>query len=252
MKEDNNSRRKFLQNVSAVGALTLIAPKLMMSKEVERSKRIPLVDNDIILFQGDSITDADRKRDDEAPNTTSILGTGYALLAASALLRNHPGKNLNIFNRGISGNKVFQLAKRWQKDCIAIKPTVLSILVGVNDFWHKHKGFYDGDITVYRDSYRKLIQETIKEFPGIKLIIGEPFAINGVKEVDDSWFPDFYAYQKASFDLSQEFGAVFIPYQKIFNKAIDKASADYWTTDGVHPTVAGTELMAEAWLNAVR
>ncbi len=61
---------------------------------------------------------------------------GYALLIASHLVAERPEAQLKFHNRGISGNKVFQLAERWDKDCLALKPNVVSILIGVNDIWH--------------------------------------------------------------------------------------------------------------------
>ena len=82
-------------------------------------------------------------------------------------------------------------------------------------------------------------------------IIGEPFAVSGIKAVDESWFPGFNDYQKAAREIAAEFGAVFIPYQSVFDKASKIAPPVYWTYDGVHPSLAGSELMAEAWSKAV-
>ncbi|HBW82260.1 MAG TPA: lysophospholipase, partial [Sphingobacterium sp.] len=94
-----------------------------------------LNNDDIILFQGDSITDVGRDRNNKNANDTAALGHGYALLAASQLLNKYPAKRLKVYNTGISGNRVPDLQKRWQEDTLAINPTVLSILIGVNDFW---------------------------------------------------------------------------------------------------------------------
>ncbi len=60
------------------------------------------------------------------------------------MLNRYPDKDLKIYNKGISGNKVYQLAERWDADCLDLKPTVLSILVGVNDFWHTLTSGYTG------------------------------------------------------------------------------------------------------------
>src|SRR5579864_8373098 len=89
-----------------------------------------------ILFQGDSITDAGRDRNQSAPNATGALGNGYPMLLAAMLLKQWPDLELRIFNRGISGNKVPDLQARWDSDTLSLKPDVLSILVGVNDYWH--------------------------------------------------------------------------------------------------------------------
>ena len=92
--------------------------------------------DNVIVFQGDSITDAGRNRERAMPNDASAFGQGYVFMTASALLAKHPDKNLRIYNRGIGGNKVWQLEERWQRDCLALEPDLLSILIGVNDTWH--------------------------------------------------------------------------------------------------------------------
>ncbi|TDX01384.1 SGNH/GDSL hydrolase family protein [Dinghuibacter silviterrae] len=213
--------------------------------------RVSLAKGDVILFQGDSITDAKRKKTNLEANATSAFGTGYMLLAASALMYKYPDLGLQMYNRGVSGNKVFQLADRWQTDCLDLKPNVLSILVGVNDFWHTLVNGYTGTIQTYRDDYKALLDRTRKALPDVKLIIGEPYAIPGVKSVDEKWFPAFYDYQAAAKEIAAEFGAVFIPYQEVYNKALRSAPGGYWTEDGVHPSLAGAQLMADAWMETV-
>src|SRR5690606_33242335 len=129
-----------------------------------------------------------------------------------------------------------------------LKPTVLSILIGVNDFWHMLNGKYSGTIETYRKDYQALLQRTKDALPDVKLIIGEPFAVLGAKTVNNEWFPRFDAYRQAARELADKFGAAFIPYQSIFEKATRVAPAPYWTGDGVHPSLAGAQLMAEAVL----
>jgi len=204
-----------------------------------------------ILFQGDSITDAGRNREVKDPNNQNALGGGYAFLAAADLLNKFPAKNLNIYNKGISGNKVYQLAERWQNDCLDLKPAVLSILIGVNDYWHKHNGNYDGTVEIYEKDFRALLRRTKEALPETKLIICEPFAVLGCKAVDGTWFPEFDLYRVAARKLAGEFDTIFIPYHDIFANASKVAPPTYWTADGVHPSVAGAKLMAEAWLKYV-
>ena len=244
-------RRDFIRN-SSLASLALISLPEIVNAAMPKSPHIKLDKDDIILFQGDSITDASRKKDDEGFNNASILGSGYALQAGADLLFQHADENLKIYNRGISGNKVYQLADRWDKDCLALKPTVLSILIGVNDFWHKHDGKYNGTIEVFQNDLKALLMRTKEALPNVKLIIGEPFAVNGIKAVKDSWYPDFYAYQTSAKNLAEEFNAIFIPYQKVFDEAQKVAPGVYWTADGVHPTLAGAKLMAQAWLKAIK
>ena len=174
------------------------------------------------------------------------------MLAGARLLDDFAGKNLKIYNRGISGNKVFQLAERWQEDTLDLKPDVVSILVGVNDFWHTLSGAYKGTLKNYEDDFRSLLDRTKQALPTVKLIIGEPFAVPGIKAVDDKWFPAFNDYRRVAREVAEHYKASFIPYQNIFDKALTRAPGSYWTSDGVHPTLAGAQLMAGAWIKAVK
>jgi len=129
---------------------------------------------------------------------------------------------------------------------------VLSILIGVNDFWHTKTNNYSGTVKVYEDDYRALLKRTLSALPGVKLVIGEPFAVAGIRAVDHTWYPEFDKYREASRKIADEFKAIFIPYQKVFDEAQKHAPGVYWTHDGVHATLAGACLMANAWLQAVR
>lgn len=253
-QDKNSSRRNFLKNTVLTTALSISIPQLVSSAfAAERSvSKFHLQKDDIILFQGDSITDAGRKKDSPEANNASALGSGYAMIATSELLNHHAAKNLKIYNRGISGNKVYQLAERWENDTLNLKPDVLSLLVGVNDFWHTLTHGYNGTIKTYSDDLRNLLDQTKQKLPDVKLIIGEPYALTGIKAVDEKWYPAFDEYRSAAREISDSYNAVFIPYQSIYNKAQKYAPGVYWTADGVHPTLAGANLMAHAWLEAVK
>ena len=248
-----NSRRDFIKNSSAALITSLVIPEIVSSAfTVAKPKKIQLEKNDVILFQGDSITDWGRSRTQTGANVSAGMGTGYAIFAAGDILKNHYDKNLQLYNRGISGDKVFQLADRWDKDCLDLKPNVLSILIGVNDYWAIAKHGYTGTIDTYRNDYIKLLERTKQALPGVKLILGEPFAVLGVKDVTDKWYPQFNEYRKVAREVAEKFEATFIPYQSIFDEAIKKAPGSYWTIDGVHPTIAGAGLMAHAWLETIK
>ena len=253
MENQNNSRRNFIRKAALGGMIAVSIPEILSASMGEaESRRVQLLKNYVVLFQGDSITDAGRNKEDNGFNTSKILGTGYALIAAANLLNKFPALDLKIYNRGISGNKVYQLAERWDKDCLDLKPDVLSILIGVNDFWHKLSGTYNGTIDIYKKDFIALLDRTMKALPNVKLIIGEPFAVPGIKAVDGKWYPEFYAYQAAAREIASSFGAELIPFQKIFDEAKKQAPGVYWTADGVHPTLAGAQLMAEAWVKTVK
>jgi len=253
MENSNNSRRNFIRKAALGGMIAVSIPEILSAATAsKKSKKIVLEKNNVILFQGDSITDAGRNKEDTSFNNPRMLGSGYAMLAAAGLLETKAMLGLKIFNKGISGNKVYQLAERWDADCLSLKPDVLSILIGVNDIWHKLNGQYNGTAEIYRKDYIALIEKTKAALPNIKLVICEPFAVTGVKAVDEKWYPEFYDYQKATREIAEMYNAVFIPYQKIFDEAQKQAPGLYWTGDGVHPTLAGARLMASAWLDAVR
>jgi lysophospholipase L1-like esterase len=206
---------------------------------------------EVILFQGDSITDAGRSREKAGvPNEQAGMGNGYAWLAAAELLVDRPKDELKIYNRGISGNKVYQLAERWQADCLDIKPSLLSILIGVNDLWHKLNGKYDGTVQVYERDYHALIDRTLKALPKVKLVICEPFVLR-CGSVSDKWFPEFDAYRAVAHRVADAHRATFIPFQAMFDEAIKYAPPAHWAGDGVHPTSAGASLMAHNWLRTV-
>jgi lysophospholipase L1-like esterase len=249
-----HSRRSFFRQAGVGAAAVASVPLLSGAAPArDRLKRIGrfFSKGDVLLFQGDSITDAGRNKEQELPNVASSFGTGYAHLAASWLLEELASKELTVYNRGISGNKVYQLADRWEEDCLELEPDVLSILIGVNDYWHMRSGRYDGTAEVYEQDYRALLQRTTAALRDIRLVICQPFVLPDTSAVDESWLEPFNAYQEAAARLAEEFNAVWVPFQDAFNGAVQCAPATYWTGDGVHPSMAGAQLMAESWLQSV-
>jgi len=248
------SRRKFFAQ-SAAGAAALASIPSIVSASIAPAKSSDKYSMfskaDTVLFQGDSITDAGREKVKELPNNPASFGSGYAFLAASALLNALPEKSLTIYNRGISGNKVYQLAERWKKDCLELNPDVLSILIGVNDYWHKRNGHYDGTVEIYENDYRELLKRTKDNLPNVELVICEPYYVLNTSAVDETWVAPMKKYQAAAKRLADEFNTIWVPFQKVFDEAVKHAPATYWTGDGVHPAMPGAQLMAEAWLRAV-
>lgn len=259
MNEKDYTRQEFLSTITrttltGLGASFLV-PSLASAREQSNNNEavFPSFDKgDVIVFQGDSITDAGRDRKRDAPNDQRALGAGYAFIAASTLRHTMPGYDLKCYNKGISGNKVFQLADRWEEDCLRLNPDILSILVGVNDFWHTLSHGYDGTAEIYERDFRALLERTQKALPEVTLVIGEPYVVKSGSAVDDRWFPAFLKYQAAARRVAKDFGAAFIPYQQIYDEAGKEVPGTYWAADGVHPTTAGCHLMAAAWLETVK
>src|SRR2546426_9128799 len=138
---DDLTRRDFVTAASAVAGAALWPAAHAADRAPART-----ADGPVVLFQGDSITDCGRDRKLPDPNAASALGSGYPLLVAAAALAAHPDRALRFYNRGVSGNKVPDLAARWATDTVALAPDVLSILIGVNDFWHKLSSGYTGTV----------------------------------------------------------------------------------------------------------
>jgi len=203
----------------------------------------------VFLFQGDSITDCGRNRDSAEPNAAGALGTGYPLLVAAAALAAHAARGFKFYNRGISGNKVPDLQQRWTADAIDLKPDVLSILIGVNDFWHKLDHGYNGTVQDYEQQYSALLQTTRDALPHVHLIVLEPFVLR-TGAVDARWFPEFDQRRAAAARIAARARATFVPLQTIFNQRTRTAPPDYWAADGVHPTPAGHAVIAEQWRRA--
>jgi len=202
-----------------------------------------------VLFQGDSITDCSRNRDD-----AWSLGRGYPNLIAAQLGYELAESRPTFMNRGISGNRVSDLYARWNEDAIYLQPKRLSILIGVNDAWRIMDNLPTGAADRFESAYRHLLQLTKQYMPETGLIMLEPFILNcGAPAAKwDAWKALIASYQAAARQLAAEYDAVWVPLQARFEAACSRADAAYWIADGVHPTAAGHQLIAQAWLEAVQ
>lgn len=255
MQQTELPRRQFLKRSSMLlgaGGISLsTTPSSINAADSKPTSTGRIAIGNTVLFQGDSITDTGWNREKGGtPNIQAALGSGYAWFAAAALLTDRPHDGLKIFNRGVSGHKVFQLAERWQRDCLDLKPNVLSILIGVNDIWHTLTGNYRGTVQIYERDYRALLERTTKELPHVKLVICEPFVLK-CGAVNEKWFPEFDEYRAAAKRVADQFHATFVPFQSMFDTALQFAPPEHWAMDGVHPSSAGAALMAHHWLKAV-
>ena len=205
---------------------------------------------DIILFQGDSITDCSRSRESAEANNLSALGLGYAKMAAAELLSQRPAEGLAFFNRGISGNRIVDLYARIKGDCINLSPNLVSILIGVNDTWHEYPGKNGVAVPKFERVYRALLNEIREAQPKVKFVLCEPFVLKcGV--VTAEWVAEMDQRRAVVCKLAQEFGTAYVRFQSLFDEAVRLAPPEYWAADGVHPTAAGHMLMARAWLKEI-
>ena len=237
-----------MQSTVAVGAVAAASgARPVVAQQPTAKSELP--EGAVILFQGDSITDAGRDRNAAAANDVKGLGHGYPHLIAASLLHEDAASRPKVFNRGISGNKVPDLKARWEADCFALKPTVLSILIGVNDIWHKLNGNYAGTVADYETGYRELLKSTMQNLPETRIVICEPF-VTRTGAVKENWFPEFDERRAVAKKLAEELSLTFVPFQSAFDAAVEIAPPEYWAHDGVHPTLAGHALMASEWRKA--
>lgn len=250
-----NSRRDFLKTGALAGIGALMIPEFVSAavkeKTIVHAPKITLKKDSVILFQGDSITDCGRDKNSNRCNTFEQFGSGYVLFTATQLLEKEAAKQLKVYNRGVSGNKVFQLRERWEIDSLAFQPDVLSILIGVNDYWHTLSGGYKGTVDLYEKDLHDLLTYTKTKLPNVQLVLCEPFSLRGGSAIDESkWYPMFDEYRQVVRKFSEEFNTIFVPYQAGFDAAMKVAPARYWSSDGVHPDLPGRQLMANMWMEA--
>lgn len=210
----------------------------------------PAAAGTILLFQGDSITDAGRDRARTGANDIRALGLGYPLLLAAELRTQYAERDLQVFNRGISGNTVPNLQARWQADAIALNPAILSILIGVNDIWHVIGKPHEGAAARYEAGYASLLAGTRTALPGVRLVVMEPFVLR-TGSVSDAWFPEFDDFRSAARQVAKGAGATFVPLHDVLQGLARKSSPAYWAADGVHPTLAGHQAIARQWVKMV-
>jgi lysophospholipase L1-like esterase len=241
--DNNPARMKLVALCCAMLITSLAAAVAQMDSAVFQSQSR-------ILFQGDSITDANRGRNGDS---NYILGHGYAFLIAARFGAQYPERQLTFINRGISGNKVPDLAARWQKDTVDLKPDVVSILIGVNDIWHTLNAGQEVSPEKYEAGYDQLLAETVAALPKARLVLCEPFILPGsaTKGQWELWQAHAKKFSASVEKLGAKYHAPVVHFQKMFDDAAKRAPAEYWIRDGVHPTSAGHQLMADEWARTV-
>jgi acyl-CoA thioesterase I len=192
--------------------------------------------NTVILFQGDSITDCGRNRED-----LNDLGDGYVRMISTRLSDDCPQYNLRFINRGISGNKIEDLVYRWDKDCIALKPDWISLLIGVNDT-------LGTPIKKFEEEYHLLLQRTTNELSS-RIILCEPFILF---EEDSPWSRKLTPKIEVVHKMAKEFDTILVPLGKIFQDSCSLQYPEYWAPDGVHPSGEGHALIATSWIKYVK
>jgi lysophospholipase L1-like esterase len=198
-----------------------------------------------ILFQGDSITDGNRGR---SPDPNHILGHGYVFLISASFGAALPERKLAFLNRGVSGNTAGDLSKRWLNDTIKLKPDIVSILIGVND--------HSAGLSVeeFEKTYDWMLGKAAAALPGVRFVLCEPFTLptGKYKENFGPWQDGLKKRAEAVERLAAKYKAPVVRFQKAFDDGCKRAPAEYWIWDGIHPTYAGHQIMADEWVRTVR
>lgn len=205
-----------------------------------------------ILFQGDSITDAGRNRED-----FYSTGYGYAHLATAALTADYPGE-YECINRGVGGDLLANLYDRLEPDFLELKPDYASIFIGTNDAWNDLDNGRPIQTEAFEAMYVAMLERIYAVCPGIKLMLFGPAIMEGKFSENTPEQPDrlnqFRAHVQSRIDvvrrIAQRYNLPFVDVQAIYDAACLRADAPCWTGDGAHPTPAGHELLKRAWLEA--
>lgn len=209
----------------------------------------------LILFQGDSITDCERNRED-----TASTGVGYVHMVKGQLGYEYPGE-YEFINKGISGNRIVDVYARIKPDIINLKPDYMSLLVGVNDVWHELGGKHNGvEAEKFEKIYDMLLAEILDALPDIKIMILEPFVLEAAATTATEAEPERWNYFKSEVHLraaaarriAEKYGLPFVELQNKFDYACEQAPASYWLKDGVHPTPMGHWVIKNEWIKALQ
>ena len=205
-----------------------------------------------ILFQGDSITDAGRNRED-----FYSLGYGYPLLVAATLTADIPDA-YEYVNRGVGGDLLADLYNRRGADLLDLQPDYLSLFIGTNDAWADLDQGRPIETAAFEQMYTDLLEEIFTTCPKTKVMLLSPYIMEGLFSRNTDEQPDrlnqFRAHVASRIAvvrrLAGKYDLPFVDMQAVFDAACARADAACWTGDGAHPTPGGHELIKRAWLQA--
>lgn len=206
-----------------------------------------IVDGQSILFTGDSITDCGRGY---PVGRKSQLGDGYVSLVDGLLSICYPQIRTTMLNTGISGNRVIDLERRWQKDILSLKPDWLSMMIGINDVWRHFDSPYEPeqvDIEWFEKVYRKLLGQTCPELEG--LVLMTPYIIE--PNLDDPMRVKMDAYGMVVRRLATEFDAILVDVQAAFDAYLLHRPSQSLCGDRIHPNLTGHMIIARAFLTMI-
>lgn len=196
-----------------------------------------------ILFIGDSITESGRQG-------SSPYGFGYVSMVYNFMVARYPEANFSFVNKGIGGNTIRDLDKRWEQDVIAEKPDWLSVMIGINDVWglFGNKDVSPVPIAEFQATTRRLLQR-VKAATKAQIILAEPYMIetdhnNPMRQMMD-------IYGKTLAGMAPEFNARVVHTQAAWDTVLAHSTPSFWATDHIHPNVPGHAVIAQAFLRVL-
>lgn len=196
-----------------------------------------------ILFQGDSVTDAGRDRND--PHD---MGSGYPRYASAMIADAYPDIDFEFVNLGISGHRTENLVARLQSDFVDVAPDMVVLLIGVNDVWHHFSHNIETTPEYFESNLRKILS-TIKETMGAKLVMIEPFLLYGSDKVN--MLEELDEKIRIERALAQEYADAYLPMQAIFAAETLRTPYTEFSGDGVHPNAGGAGFIAQKVLDTI-
>ena len=211
-----------------------------------------------IVFAGDGVTDGAWGRSRgvalavDNRNSTDLnhhLGDSYVFLCAAWYQSQYPDEDIEVYNRGIYGNTLDDLADRWQNDVLSIMPDVISVLVGGDDV---EKSISEGtasefDYESWSEKYRTILQAARTANSAVKLVLCAPFAGRMASEYTQRKSMLAQCCEKVM-ALADEMNAIYVGFDELFEEEKIQGCM-LW--NGTHPTAAGNYNMYRMWVDKV-
>ncbi|MBT3337406.1 MAG: SGNH/GDSL hydrolase family protein [Anaerolineae bacterium] len=198
---------------------------------------------------GDSITDCGRNYDPSY--SEEILGDGYVRFVFDHLQSTYLELEIEIVNKGVSGDTVRNLKKRWQRDVLNLNPDWLSIMIGINDVWQQVNDWLPADHWVLIEEYEQTLDELVAIVaPSLKgLILMTPYVL----ELDkmDEMRMKMDRYGDVVREIAKKYGAIFVDTQTVFDEALKEMDAQELSDDRIHMNAKGHRILAEAFIKAI-
>lgn len=198
-----------------------------------------------LLFQGDSITDAGRDRAD-----IHNLGSGYPKYAAELIREAYPDVEFEFIDLGIGGNRTDQLFDRMYTDMIELAPDVISILIGINDVWHRHSHKIETTDAQVKANYSAILAR-IKAQTNAKVLALSPFLLDSADK--EAWRSEVDSVTEIIKSYAEQYADAYLPLNEHFEEALKtQPEACYYSPDGVHPNENGARFIAALYLETVK